>query len=141
MKQYNIALIFLIAALSQCLPILKSEKDDNQSLLALLPLKQPRDSTVCTSKPTTVPDFCAAAEAEYGCSVYEGTDARLDGVFIEKDIGIETLEFSAVCRGYKHNGNLGVYTVNGDNVNGGEFTIKANGNIGRGTDIFVKQAQ
>lgn len=116
MKLQQTITALLIFSLTQCIPILNSEKDDSQSWLALLPLVQPGGSTGSqTCNPGVVPDFCTAAQAEFGCSVYEGWDARLDGVFKYAPIPelIETLEFSAVCRGFKRNGIYsGIYEKN-----------------------------
>ncbi len=113
MKVQQTLTALLIISLSQCIPILKNEKDDSQAWLALLPLVQPSGSTGSqTCNPGVVPDFCTAAQADYGCSVYEGMDARLDGVF-KRDIPVEILGFSALCRGFQRNGIYsGIYEKN-----------------------------
>lgn len=134
MKVQQTLTALLIISLSQCIPILKNEKDDSQAWLALLPLVQPSGSTGSqTCNPGVVPDFCTAAQADYGCSVYEGMDARLDGGFTE-NTNAHTFEFSALCRGYKYDGvYAGAYTVSGDNVTVGSeiYVIYPSGNIVR----------
>lgn len=107
----------LTVTLNNCALLLLQEPEGDPEEVALtmaILASSPQVPTACHSG--TVPDFCAAAEAEFGCSVYEGMDARLDGGFAETIIN-QTLEFSAECRGYKYNGAYaGAYTISGNNV-------------------------